>query len=99
MSRRGPGSDVLLNLAGSLWESLEKADLRHCELLPAAIELAQLELPVGAHQVTLQVVPCGGMLENPVTEQIQLPVKIEDGQNTFIICFRPRERLVGVQSN
>lgn len=93
------GADFLLNLAGGLWESLEKADLRHCELLPAAIELAQLELPAGDHQVTLQVVPCTTRQDDLVREQVQLPVTIEDGRNTFVVCFRPRDRLVGIQSN
>jgi hypothetical protein len=96
---KASGADFVLNLAGGIWESLEKADLRHCSLLPAAIELAQLELPVGEHQITLQVVPCGGASESRVREQVQLPVTIEDGRNAFVVCFRPRERLVGIQSN
>jgi len=93
------GTDFLLNLAGGLWESFEKADLRHCELLPAAIELAQLELPAGDHQITLQVVPCNGTQEAFGREQLQVPITIEDGRNTFIVCFRPREKLVGIQNN
>ncbi len=93
------GADFLLNLAGGLWESLEQADLRHCELLPAAVELAQLELPAGDHQVTLQVVPCNTKQDDLLREQVQLPVTIEDGRNTFVVCFRPRDRLVGIQNN
>jgi len=93
------GADVLLNLAGGVWEALEKPDLRHCELLPSAIELAQLELPAGEHHVTLQVVPSNGISNHHVAQQIQMPVTIEDGRNTFVVCFRPRENLLGIQAN
>lgn len=96
---KGSGTDLLLNVAGSFWESRERADLRHWTLLPAAIEVAQLELPAGEHQVTLQVCSAAAGSEERVSDQLQLPVVIEDGRNTFVVCFRPAGRLVGVQTS
>lgn len=95
---KGSGTDLLLNVAGAFWESRERADVRHWTLLPAAIEVAQLELPVGEHRVTLQVHSATADADNPPSDQLELPVTIEDGQNTFVVCFRPQSRLVGVQT-
>lgn len=90
--QKNSGVDLLLNFAGVLWESIEKPDLRYWELLPAIIEVAQVELPAGQHQVTLQTVLADSE-SKPVINQLQLPVTIEDGNNTFVVCFRPHTRL------
>jgi len=95
---RESGADVLMNLAGGLWEALEKADLRHCRLLPASVEIAQMELPVGEHQIRLQVVTNNAGPDSRPLDELQVPITINDARNTFVVCFRPQSRLVAVQS-
>jgi len=96
---RGSGADMLLNLAGAIWESREKADTRQWNLLPAAVEVAQMELPAGQH--TVQLVVHSATVENSshAVDQLEIPVMIEDGRNTFVVCFRLQGKLIGVQSN
>jgi hypothetical protein len=90
---------MLLNLAGTIWESREKADIRQWNLLPAAVEVAQMELPAGQH--TVQLVVHSTTVDNSThpVDQLEIPVMIEDGRNTFIVCFRLQGKLIGVQSN
>ena len=96
---RGSGADMLLNLAGTIWESREKADTRQWNLLPAAVEVAQMELPAGQH--TVQLVVHSTTVDNSThpVDQLEIPVMIEDGRNTFVLCFRLQGKLIGVQSN
>lgn len=96
---RGSTPDFLLNVAGSIWESREQADLRHWNLLPAAVEVTQFELPAGEHTVTLQVRSSTGGTDAAIADQLQLPVTIDNGRNTFVVCFQPQGKLQGVQSN
>ncbi len=96
---KGSGTDLLLNVAGVLWESRERADLRHWNLLPAGIELAQMELPAGRHSVRLQVVPSGAGDSAVVADQLEIPVTVENGRNTYVVCFRPGATLVNAQTN
>lgn len=95
---KGSGTDMLLNLAGMFWESREQADLRQWNLLPAAVEVAQMRLPAGSHRVQLRVYAAGGDGTGHPSDQLEIPVNIQDGQNTFVVCFRPYDRLTGVQS-
>ena len=97
--RNGSGADLLLNVGGMIWEAHERPDLRQWNLLPAAIEVAQMELPAGNHTVRLQVFPERQQSPGRPVDQVELPVMIEDGRNTFVVCFRPRNRLVGIQCN
>jgi hypothetical protein len=96
---RGSGADLLLNLAGTIWESREKADLRQWNLLPAAVEVAQMELPAGQHTVTLEVHSTSVDTSTHPVDQLEIPVMIVDGRNTYVVCFRPQGKLIGVQSN
>ena len=93
----GSATDLLFNVAGVVWEAAEQADLRHWELLPEAIEVAQLELPAGTHLVTLDVRSEFG--PGGIRDRQEIPVTIENGRNTFVICFRPEDRLVGIHSD
>jgi len=47
------GAEVLLDLAGVLWEASENADTRCWNLLPGSIQVARLELPAGEHDLNL----------------------------------------------
>ncbi len=47
------GAEILLDLAGVLWEASEEADTRCWNLLPGSIQVARLELPAGEHDLNL----------------------------------------------
>lgn len=96
---RGSVPDFLLNAAGAVWESRERADLRYWNLLPAAVEVTQFELPAGDHQVTLQVRSATAGTGKAIANQLQLPVTIDNGRNTFVVCYQSQGQLSGVQSN
>ena len=93
----GSGADLLLNLGGIAWEALEKPDTRHLHLLPERIEIVQMELPEGDHTLEVSSVTTGGksLTPSPGTEWQQVPLRVEDGRNTFVLCFRPQRSLVG----
>ena len=93
----GTGADLLLNLGGIAWEALEKPDTRHLHLLPERIEIVQLELPEGDHTLEVSSVATVGksLAPPPGTEWQRVPVRVEDGRNTFVLCFRPQRSLVG----
>lgn len=93
----GSGTDLLLNLGGIAWEALEKPDTRHLHLLPERIEVAQIELPAGDHTVEVSSVAKDGksMVPQQANGWRQIPVRVEDGRNTFVLCFRPQRSLVG----
>ncbi|MEQ9409671.1 MAG: hypothetical protein RIK87_18190 [Fuerstiella sp.] len=87
------GVDLLLNLGGIAWEALEKPDTRHINLLPAHIESLQMELPVGQHTIRVSSLlksrqPSAG---RPGADVQTVTVPIDDGRNTFIVCFRPND--------
>lgn len=48
-----PEGELLIDLAGILWEASEEADTRCWNLLPGSIQVARLELPAGEHDLTL----------------------------------------------
>jgi uncharacterized protein len=92
----GTGADLLLNLGGIAWEALEKPDTRHLHLLPERIEIVQMELPAGDHTLDVSSVATVGksLTPPPGTDWQQVPVRVEDGRNTFVLCFRPQRSLV-----
>jgi uncharacterized protein len=89
----GSGADIVLNLGGIAWEALEKADTRHLQLLPARIEVLQLTLPAGLHQLELSSGAAGERGGKPT--EVRVPVIVDDGRNTFVLCFRPHDQLAG----
>lgn len=94
----GSEVDTLLSLTGVLWESLEKADTRHVSLLPGRIEVVNTALPVGQHNVLLRAVPAESQQpgsNSDTAASITVPVTIQDGRNTVILCFRIGRRYVG----
>ena len=92
----GTGADLLLNLGGIAWEALEKPDTRHLQVLPERIEVVQVELPEGDHILEVSsVASVGRSLAPPSgTHWRQVPIRVEDGRNTFVLCFRPQRKLV-----
>ena len=91
----GSGADLLLSLGGIAWEATEKADTRHLQLLPERIEILQMKLPAGVHQIDLWSTPRSQKALTSAQRAIRVPVTIDDGRNTFIVCFRPHSDFVG----
>ncbi|MEZ6124668.1 MAG: hypothetical protein R3C49_16085 [Planctomycetaceae bacterium] len=89
------GVDLLMNIAGVAWEAMEKADTRHLTLLPERVEALHMELPAGDHQLLLGV-NTQTAAGRPLNEQVsvRVPVRVEDGRNTLVLCFRPDVRFV-----
>jgi hypothetical protein len=85
------GLDLLLNVGGVAWEALEKPDTRHLSLLPEHIEVLQLELPAGRHSVDLATTPLSGSVSQHALTTV--PVDIENGRNTFLLCYRTDQRI------
>jgi hypothetical protein len=98
---KNSAADLLVNLGGIAWEAMEKADTRYWHLLPERIEINQIELPAGRHQAALQIVDEQSgkqVLSLPTNTQrqlIRIPVVIEDGRNTFVVCFRSDDEFLG----
>ena len=82
--------DLGINVAGVAWEALEKADTRSWRLLPARIDIARTELPAGRWSITLRLSQSGGT-RTPQT----IPVHIENGRNTYIVCMVPEQDFTG----
>lgn len=92
----GSEVDALLSLGGVIWESLEKADTRHISFLPGRIEVVNTALPVGQHTIHLTALPANQNQPSRAPQSsVTVPVDIQNGRNTIILCFRIGHRYVG----
>lgn len=91
----GSGADLLLNLGGIAWEAMEKADTRHLQLLPARIEVLRMTLPAGQHEIELWAAEAADGDVPGESRKTRLPIIVDDGRNTFALCFRPHAALAG----
>ena len=82
--------DLGINVAGIAWEAMEKADTRSWRLLPARIDIARTELPAGHWSATLRISHSGSSRAAQT-----IPVHIEDGRNTYIVCLIPEQDFAG----
>jgi hypothetical protein len=82
--------DLGINVAGIAWEAMEKADTRSWRMLPARIDIARTELPAGQWLTTLRLSNSGASRASQ-----KVPVHIEDGRNTYIVCLIPERNLTG----
>ena len=82
--------DLGINVAGVVWEAMEQADTRSWRLLPARIDLARTELPAGQWSVNLRLAQYGASASSQT-----VPVHIEDGRNTYIVCLIPDQQITG----
>lgn len=89
----GSGADIALSLGGIAWEAMEKADTRHLQLLPARIEVLQLTLPAGRHELELCSAIAGD--HRGGNAEARFSVTVDDGRNTLVLCFRPNQKLAG----
>ncbi|MFM8253044.1 MAG: hypothetical protein ACKOBW_15735 [Planctomycetota bacterium] len=81
-----------IDLAGVAYEATEHADTRCWSLLPASIQVARIELPVGRHQVTLRALRNSG--RSPAALQTQT-VEILDARNRYVLVNLPDDRVIG----
>lgn len=82
--------DLGINVAGIAWEAMEKADTRSWRMLPARIDIARTELPVGEWTTSLQINQYGSSRTRK-----SVPIHIVDGRNTFVLCIIPENEFVG----
>lgn len=82
--------DLGINVAGIAWEAMEKADTRSWRMLPARIDIARTELPAGQWLTTLRLSNSGASRASQ-----KVPVHIEDGRNTYIVCMIPEQNFTG----
>ncbi|MFY8199827.1 MAG: hypothetical protein ACOVLE_04095 [Pirellula staleyi] len=87
---KGGLTAIGMDLAGIAWEASEGADTRCWGLLPRDIQVLRVEVPTGDHQLQLSPL-CGS---RPVGPSQQTPVRVVDGQNTYVICWFPDARSV-----
>jgi hypothetical protein len=59
-------------------------------MLPARIDVARIELPAGDWTTTMQL----DNYQSPHSTQL-LPVHIQDGRNTYVVCVIPEHSMVG----
>lgn len=72
-------------LINTIWSATERADTRHWSLLPDEIQSARLELPVGAHRITMVPELKHGGQGLPR----EIDVEIRPSENTYVILFVP----------
>lgn len=90
--QKGDLSNLALDVAGVVWEATESADTRCWGLLPEKIQVLRLELPAGAHQITLQPMTADG---RPCGPAETTAVEVRDGRNAYALANFPTGRLVG----
>ncbi|MDR3233632.1 MAG: hypothetical protein LBT46_08230 [Planctomycetaceae bacterium] len=100
-----PWVSLALELGGIFWESLETADTRCWNLLPAEIQVSRLEIPAGEHRLTLQ--PCSRIYSSAYNRYIvsadsvhtgseeSRMIRVESGCNTYVLANFPGSKLVG----
>jgi tetratricopeptide (TPR) repeat protein len=74
-----------LDIAGNIWTSRERADLRSWCLLPASFQAARIELPAGEHRLTLRA----GVGGRAVGRDQSVDVRVRPGYSTFVVVQVP----------
>ncbi len=90
MGKESGLAGIGMDLAGIAWEASESADTRCWGLLPRDIQVLRVEAAAGDHQ--LQLSPLLG--NRPVGAAQATPLRVIDGQNTYVICWFPDARSV-----
>ncbi|MDO4574005.1 MAG: hypothetical protein Q4D98_02195 [Planctomycetia bacterium] len=88
-----PEGELLLDIVGILWEATEEADTRCWSLLPGRIQVARIELPAGEYTLGLQAV--AGNMGFDRSQVYTKPVRVVDGQNTYVFAYLADEGLLG----
>ena len=87
-----PLGELAIDAVGVAWEATENADTRCWGLLPNKIQVRRIELPAGAHQLTLQPASATGQ---SLGRAEQTTLEIYDGRNTYTLANFPSESMVG----
>jgi len=96
---------LAMDVGGMIWESMETADTRSWNLLPAEIQVTRLEVPAGEHRLTLQPMSrvfsaarrgyiISGTSVRIGSEHSRMIV-VEPGRNTYVLAHFPDDELVG----
>jgi uncharacterized protein len=91
-TQKGGGIEIVLDIAGVVWEATESADTRCWGLLPDKVQVLRVELPAGKHQLQLQPVNHQGLPQGPTQPAA---VEVFDGRNTYVLASFPTGRLAG----
>jgi hypothetical protein len=100
-----PWVGLAMDVGGMIWESMETADTRCWNLLPAEIQVTRLEVPAGEHRLTLQPLSRvyslshrGYILSDSSvrTGSVQSKtITVVPGGNTYVLANFPGDELVG----
>ncbi len=90
MGKESGLAGIGLDIAGIAWEASESADTRCWGLLPRDIQVLRVETCAGDHQ--LQLSPLLG--NRPVGPAQSAPLRVIDGQNTYVVCWFPDARSI-----
>jgi len=100
-----PWVGLAMDAGAMVLQSLETADTRSWNLLPAEIQVLRLEVPVGEHRIALQpmsrtfsLVRRGYVMSSAsvrVGSQHSRTIVVEPGRNTYVLANFPGNELVG----
>ena len=100
-----PWVGLAMDVGGMIWESMETADTRCWNLLPAEIQVTRLEVPAGEHRLVLQPLsrvyslPHRGYVLSESSfrtgREWSKAVVVEPGRNTYVLVNFPGNDLVG----
>ncbi len=84
--------NLAMDVGGIVWEATESADTRCWGLLPAQIQAASFEIPVGEHELAIRP---RDQQERTIGAQIVTKVKIDANRNTYVLINYPDQDPVG----
>jgi hypothetical protein len=92
LSLDGTLPGVAVDVPGVAWQASEKPDTRCWGLLPDALQVVRLELPVGDHRLDLTAVDGAG---HPFGVRGPLPVTVADGRTTYVVVHATDAGIIG----
>jgi hypothetical protein len=100
-----PWISLAMELGGILWESMETADTRCWNLLPAEIQVARIEVPAGEHRISLQSsgrtfsLSANNYRNSPHSTRLgtehSRTIRVDAGRNTYVLANFPANSLIG----
>jgi len=80
------------DVGGVVWEATETADTRCWGLLPAKIQVASFEAPVGEHKITFYP---GNRQGEKTGESLSKTIKVDANRNTYVLVQYPDREPIG----
>lgn len=84
--------NLAMDVGGIVWEATESADVRCWGLLPAKIQAASFEAPVGKH--TIALFPCNRQ-GNDIGVSLSATIDVSANQNTYVLVNYPNREPIG----